>query len=74
MELSGQVIKREFGKGSKSEHDAIVLDTGKEQYVLRRRGGNPFSDPELEKLVGKKIRCHGELVGYTFFLTQWEEV
>lgn len=74
MELSGQVIKKLFGKGSKSEHDAIVLDTGKEQYVLRRRGGNPFSDPELEKLVGKKIRCQGDLVGYTFILTHWEEV
>lgn len=73
MELTGKIIKRPFGKDSKSEHEAIVLDTGQEQYVLRRRGGNPFRDPELEKLIGKTIRARGDLTGYTFLMTDWED-
>ncbi len=53
---SGSVVKRPFGVGSKSEHEAIFLATKEGDYVLRRQGGNAFFDPELEKLVGKKIQ------------------
>lgn len=74
MQLSGRVTKKLFGKGSKSEHEAVVLDTEEGQYVLRRRGGNPFHDPELEKLAGKTIRGRGDIVGYNFLLTDWEEI
>ena len=49
----------------------IVTDAG--EYVLRLRGGNPFVDEELEDLVGKKIRCHGDLTGYTFLMDDWTE-
>ena len=64
----GKVIKGPFAKGTKSEHEAVYLDTGKRSYVLRRQGGNPFQDPQLEKLVGKKVRCEGELSGYTLIM------
>ena len=74
MKLSGRVIKEQFGRGSKSEHDAVMLDTGTARYVLRRRGGNPFRDPELEKLVGKTIRCEGDIAGYTFIISDYPEV
>ena len=66
---SGSVVKRPFGVGSKSEHDALFLVTKDGDYVLRRQGGNAFFDPELEKLVGKKIQCTGTLVGYTLLVT-----
>jgi hypothetical protein len=39
---SGSVVKRPFGVGSKSEHDAIFLVTKDGDYVLRQ-GGNAFS-------------------------------
>lgn len=71
MEISGIVIKETFGKGSKSERDAVMLDTGDSRFVLRRQTGNPFSDPVLDRLVGKTIRCEGNLTGYTFILTNW---
>ncbi|HVG21778.1 MAG TPA: hypothetical protein VNI02_22270 [Blastocatellia bacterium] len=39
MEISGRVVKGKLGEGSKSEHDAVMLDTGDARYVLRRQGG-----------------------------------
>jgi len=79
MELKGKVVKEAVGKGSKSEHDAVLLEAndgkhGKHgKYVLRRRGGNPFRDPELDQLVGKRIRANGVLTGYTFVMDDWVE-
>ena len=67
-EFIGKVTKGPFAKGSKSEHDAVFLDTGEGSYLLRRAGGNPFHDPQLLKLVGKKVRCEGELSGYTLMM------
>jgi hypothetical protein len=72
--ISGQVVKGPFAKGSKSEHDAIFLNSEKGRYVLRRQGGNPFYDPELEKLLGKTIRGKGVVTDYTFLLSEWSEV
>jgi len=73
-EISGQVVKGDFAKGSKSEREAIYLNSEKGRYILRRQGGNPFYDPELEKLVGRTIRGHGEVAGYTFLLSEWSEL
>ena len=61
VELTGKVIQKKFAPGSKSEHDAIYLETDQGDFQLRRLGGNPFSDPELKKLVGKKIIATGML-------------
>ena len=74
MELEGRVTKQLFGKGSKIEHDAVMIETDDGEYVLRRRGGNPFSDPELDKLVGKRIRAAGVMADHTFIMTSWQEV
>ena len=73
-EFKGKVTRKPFGKGSKSEHLAVVLETdGGGDLVLRRPGGNPFSDPELEQLVGKTIRCQGQQVGNLLHVTQWAD-
>lgn len=61
VELIGTVVQKVFGAGSKSEHEAIYLETDGGAYQLRRIGGNPFSDPELKKLIGKKITATGIL-------------
>ena len=74
MELatySGSVVKRPFGVGSKSERDAVLLATKDNDYVLRLQGGNAFFDPELEKLVGKQIRCTGVVTGYTLLVSDY---
>ena len=73
MQVKGRVIKEVVAKGSKSERPAVILDTGKKQYVLRRPGEDPFSDPMLDSLVGKSISATGNLNGITLFLLDWTE-
>jgi hypothetical protein len=73
MEQSGQVIRKLFAAGSKSERQAVMLQTQDGDYVLRIQGGNPFHDPRLEALVGKRIHARGALQGYTFIMDEWSE-
>jgi len=68
VELTGKVVKKKFATGSKSEHDAIYLETEKKSYQLRRIGGNPFFDPELKKLVGCNVTATGMLKGSLFLI------
>lgn len=70
----GKVTKKRFGKGSKSEYDAIWLETEKDRYVLRRQGGNPFHDPELDKWVGKMVQCTGVVDDYTLTISDCKEI
>jgi hypothetical protein len=70
-EFVGRVTRRRFGAGTKSEHEAVYLDTDHGSFLLRRAGGNPFSDPEIESLVGKRIRCRGEAFDYFIVMTEW---
>ena len=73
MQLKGKVIREVVGKGSKSERSSVMLDTGDKKYVLRRMGGNPYSDPDLDKLVGKDIEAEGNVTGYTLIMSDWSE-
>jgi hypothetical protein len=68
QEFVGKVTKKPFGRASQSEHDAVYLETADRSYVLPRPGGNPFHDLQLEKLVGKTIRCRGEASNYTLIM------
>jgi len=74
MELTGRVVRKRFGAGSKSERRAMVLRTEEGDYVLRRQGGLASGDPDLERLAGKRLRCRGTLSGYTFFITDYDEI
>ena len=71
--LTGKVIKKTFGKGSKSEHEAIYIDTGEKAYKLKRVGANPFYDKTLEDLVGKQITATGKLDDYLFLVKEIKE-
>lgn len=60
QQFTGMVKKQVVNKGSKSEHEAVVLDTGDGHPVkLRIMGNNPFSDPALDKLVGMRVTFNG---------------
>jgi hypothetical protein len=72
-ELSGKVVLKKFGEGSKSEHDAVCLQTNKGDFVLRRVGGNPFHDEVLHSLVGKQVVASGLVENYTFFAKEINE-
>jgi hypothetical protein len=73
MIFRGTVFRKGYARGSKSEHEAICFRTGQDEYILRRRGGNAFSDPVLDELVGKEIQANGEVVGHTLLLDAWSE-
>jgi hypothetical protein len=70
----GIVRKRLIAPGSKSERQGVVLETEEGSLLLRREGGNPFHDPELERLVGKRIRAEGSEHGHTLVVTLWDEL
>jgi len=73
MTWRGNVVRERLSAGSKSEHQAIVLVTeAGERFKLRRRGGNPFQDPTLDPLEGKRIECEGILRGYQIIMTRWK--
>ena len=58
---------------SKSARDAVVLETDEGDFVLRIQGGNAFSDPRLDALVGKTIEADGIMLPGLFILTHWKE-
>ena len=72
--FEGRVVRRRRSAGSKSDRDAVVLETGSEDLVLRRLGGNAFSDPVLDALVGRRIRGNGQRTGVTFIMTDWTDL
>lgn len=72
--VTGKVVKKLFAKGSKSEHDAICIENEQGIYKLKRMGGNPFNDPELEKLIGKKVTATGVIDDHQFIATEIKEV
>ena len=72
MKLRGVVRRKTVRRGTKSEHEALVLVTSNKEYKLRRRGGNPFRDDALAELEDRQIRVEGEADGAEFFLDSWE--
>jgi hypothetical protein len=62
--LTGTVVRGPFGTGSKSEREAVWLETAEGRFVLRRKEGPTFDDRALEKYVGKRVKCDGFIVGY----------
>ena len=63
--LIGNVERGPFGTGSKSEREAFWITTADERLVLRHKGGPSYADRELERYVGKRVKCDGFIVGYT---------
>lgn len=59
IQVSGKVITRKISAGSKSEKEAVILQTAGKEYVLRKIGGNPFYDASLQVFVGKIVIVTG---------------
>jgi hypothetical protein len=76
--LAGVVKKQPFARGSKSEHDAIVLEVdkgyGDYTFKLRMEGGNPFHDPTFDPFIGKRVMVEGSRHDYTFIVRCIEEL
>jgi hypothetical protein len=71
---TGEVIRKPFATGSKSERQAVMLSTRYGVFVLRRLDAHTLVDPELDKLVGKRIRVRGVVHRHTLTILEWEEV
>jgi spore coat polysaccharide biosynthesis protein SpsF (cytidylyltransferase family) len=70
----GTVTKGRIARGSKSDRLTTYLKTADDEFVLRIAGGNPFVDSRLERLIGKKICCQGEVRDYTLIISKWHNV
>ena len=70
--LEGRVVSKNINAGSKSEHVAAVLVTDGGELKLRLKGGQPFADPEVQSLVGRRIRAEGFLSAGQFIMTRYE--
>lgn len=66
--MRGVVTRRPYAVGAKSEHDAVMLVTDEGEFRLRLKGGNTFSDPALDEMVGKRIEAEGIIAGPSFIL------
>ncbi|RPI72181.1 MAG: hypothetical protein EHM45_22580 [Desulfobacteraceae bacterium] len=69
MKLQGFVRKKTILKGTKSEHEGLVLVCPEGEFALRRQGGNPFQDEALAGLEGKQIEAEGIVRGNQFIMT-----
>lgn len=70
--LEGDVVRKRINIGSKNEHEATVLVTGDGEFKLRRKAGHPFSDPEVDRLVGKRVRVEGFVSASQFIMERYE--
>jgi hypothetical protein len=71
MKLRGRVTKKILYTGTKSEHEAITLNTMQGKFKLRRKGENAFMDETLINLEGKEIEGDGVLRGNQFIIDKW---
>ena len=74
MIVEGVVVRRRINIGSKSEHDAALIVCEEGTFKLRRSGGHPFSDPDVQALVGLRIRAEGFVSAGQFIMTHYAVV
>jgi hypothetical protein len=66
-EVVGYVETRSVLEGTGSEHEGVILTTESgERLRLQRIGGNPFSDPVTQRLIGHKVSLTGYRLGRVF--------
>jgi hypothetical protein len=63
--LRGRITEGRYGKGTKSERQALFIETADNCYIFRRKTGPAFDDAELKLYVGHEVECEGFLVDRT---------
>lgn len=72
MQITGTVFEKEVSQKSKSHRKAFLVKVKDHEYVLRRKGGNPFHDEVIAELDGKKIRATGfKILPNIFVMDTW---
>ena len=60
--LAGSVRCGTLGCGSKSEREAVWLDTDQGCYALRLKNAPSFGDTTLDGVAGRRVSCRGFIV------------
>ncbi len=63
-DLVGLVTRGPFATGSKSERDAIWIETDEGRFILRRKDGPAFGDRSFDGFIGQRVSCDGFIIGY----------
>ncbi|MFZ0328061.1 MAG: hypothetical protein WBP64_13170 [Nitrososphaeraceae archaeon] len=72
--MRGRIKLGQYGTGSKSEREAVFIETADARYILRRKTGPVFNDTMLTEYVGHEVDCDGFLVGKTLLAERIEVV
>lgn len=72
MKLRGRVTRKLLFKGTKSEHQGLVLLAPEGEFKLRRQGVNPFTNETLGFLEGKLIEGEGIVRKGQFIMSEWK--
>ena len=64
----------QYGKGSKSEREAVCIENSGARYILRRKNGPIFGDTELVRYIGHNVQCDGFLASATLVARRIEVV
>jgi hypothetical protein len=71
--VKGIVSRGTVDSGSRSEREAVVLNTLQgDTYVLRRLGSVAFGDNSMDGLIGKTIQTDGLAKGSTLIIRDWK--
>lgn len=74
VELSGRVSRGMVDLGSKSERNAVTLETDQgTTYVLRKDGAPAFGDRSFDSLVGGHFTMTGVALGDLLVVKEWRE-
>jgi hypothetical protein len=73
MQLLGKISVRKFGEGSKSQHNAVYLETNQGNYVLAKAGANPFESVGFEEMEGNQVTVEGTIDQYQFIVSDINE-
>ncbi len=72
--VHGLVTLGMYGKGSKSEREAVFFEASDARYILRRKTGPVFGDAALTQYIGHEVECDGFVVGTTFLAERIETI
>jgi len=72
--LQGRVTRAPYARGSKSEREAIFIETMNQKYLLRRKTGPAFGDTSMMQYVGHQVKCDGFVVDTTLLAEKIEIV
>lgn len=74
--LTGVIDREVINKGSKSEHESIVLKTDNGMTIaLKMKGANPFEiNGALKPLVGNRATITGDLANSALYVADLSDV